>query len=103
LYFSSCCSRSVCDLRVRPTRVLTFVPLERGLRTPVLFAPLRDKVTPFLSLVDLCWLLSFDHLVGAGEQRRRRFKAERLGSPEIDHQIEFGRPLDGQIARLLAL
>src|SRR5215831_18701832 len=79
LYFSSCCSRSVCDLRVRPTRVLTFVPLERGLRTPVLFAPLRDKVTPFLSLVDLCWLLSFDHLVSAGKQGGRNFDAKRPG------------------------
>ena len=33
-------------LRVRPTGVLAFVPVERSLRPPVrLFAPLRDKVT----------------------------------------------------------
>ena len=46
LYFSSCCSRSARDLRVRPTGVLALVPVERSLRLRVpLFAPLRDKVT----------------------------------------------------------
>jgi hypothetical protein len=45
----------------------------------------------------------FDHLVGGREQYPRHSDPECLGSPEIDHQIEFGRPLDGQIARLLAL
>ena len=45
---------------------------------------------------------SFDHLVGAGEHRRWHFEAERLCSLEIDHQLELGRRLDRQIARLLA-
>src|SRR5262249_58869951 len=43
---------------------------------------------------------SFDHLVGAGEQRRRHVEAERLGGRQIDHEIEFGRLLDRDIGWL---
>jgi hypothetical protein len=35
----------------------------------------------------------FDHLVGAGEQRRRRFQAKSLRGLAIDHQLELGRSL----------
>jgi hypothetical protein len=45
----------------------------------------------------------FDHLVGAGEQHGRRNKSERLGSFQIDDRFEFGRLLNWQVGRLLAL
>src|SRR6516162_7885705 len=40
---------------------------------------------------------SFDHLVGAGEQRRRNFQVKRPGRLEIDDELDFGRLHDRQI------
>ena len=42
----------------------------------------------------------FDHLVGDGEQRRRRRETKRLGLSQVDDQLEFGRLLDRDFARL---
>jgi len=40
----------------------------------------------------------FDHLIGAGEHRRRHVEAERLGSLEIDHQRVLRCLLDWQVS-----
>src|SRR5262249_561548 len=43
---------------------------------------------------------SFDHLVGAGEQRRWHVEAERSGGRQIDDQFELSRLHDRQVRRL---
>src|SRR5262250_114222 len=43
---------------------------------------------------------SFDHLVSAGEQRRRQLDAERLRGGQIDNQLELGRLLDWKVGGL---
>ena len=45
---------------------------------------------------------SFDHLIGAGEERGWDREAESLGGPEIDDQLDLGGLHDREVRRLLA-
>src|SRR5262245_39132403 len=46
---------------------------------------------------------SFDHLVGAGEQRGRNFNAKRAGGGQIDDQLKLARLHTGNSAGLAPL
>jgi hypothetical protein len=43
---------------------------------------------------------SFDHLIGAGEERGRDRETERAGRPDAHDQFKYGRLLDGYVSRL---
>jgi len=62
----------------------------------VRFVPIADKRTAAKKLL-------FDHLVGAGEQRRGHVKTKCLRAFQIDYQLVFGGPLHGKVGRLLTL
>ena len=69
----------------------------------------RFQARPYLAdlhrlIAPASWRLpSFDHLVGAGEERRRHREAARFGSLEVEHQLVLGRRLHRQVGGLLAL
>src|SRR6266700_1961636 len=46
---------------------------------------------------------SFDHLVGAGDERRRQLEAECIGGFQVDCEVELRWQFDGQVRRVRAL
>src|SRR4051794_10664981 len=65
--------------------------------------PIREDSSQDLADAPQQIVYLFDHLVCAGEQRRRELEAERFCGVEIDDQVVLGRCLDGQVAGLLAV
>src|SRR5262249_30004275 len=61
----------------------------------------RDHHVRFVPKADIGCL--FDHFVGTGEYRMWKCDAQPLGGPSIDDQLQLGRHLYRQVARLLAL
>ena len=89
-------TQPLCMLRVRRRRRLTQHSLPGG-SLGLTWAGLAPA-----DRASFAWRLpSLDHLVGAGEQRRRHLEAERLRGIQIHNKIELGRLLDRQVGRLL--
>ena len=59
-----------------------------------------DAAAPPVSSSRTAASRSFDHLVGAQQERRRQLDADRFGGLEIDDQLKPGRLLDRQIGGL---
>src|SRR5436305_2090264 len=90
-------TQPLCTLRVRRYRRLTQHSLPGDLLglTWAGLAP-ADRAS-------FAWRLPlFDHLVGAGDERRRYVETDRLGCLQVDDELELHRPQDRQVGRLLA-
>src|SRR5229473_1628650 len=108
---STCAARS-CGFRRTPTSAFgTELPIRhvrsygefRGLSRQRADLPKMAIMTPFGHWCDQPPIPSFDYLVGAAKQRQRDGEAKRLGSLQIDDQLDLGRPHDRQVAGALAL
>src|SRR5450759_4576424 len=82
------------------------ISTELGYPRHVRFTPDSDRRTdiaggPFRAKCGSRGL--FDHIVGAGEQRRRKGEAKRFCRLEIDHQFKLCWQLDWKVGGLCSL
>src|SRR5947209_9113257 len=87
----------LCTLRVRRHRRLTQHSLPGG-SLGLTWAGLAPA-----DRASFAWRLpSFDYLVGAREQRRWNFEADRLGGLQVDDELELAGAQNRQVGGLLA-
>src|SRR5262249_43029887 len=113
--FGTCCLRFKTGVATTPARLASGW-LARLYRKGVEPSGSLQKVSG-RSLILLFWIYpgarevsffeppftsSFDHLVGAGEQRGGNFEFEGSCGLDIDDELELGRPVDRQVGRLRA-
>src|SRR5215813_2422652 len=78
------------------------VDRERSLCS-VFLAYAEDYRVDVKFVCDRIGTILFDHLVGAGKQRGWDGETDRLGSLEVDHELELGRLQHRKVAGLLPL
>src|SRR5215467_14192494 len=94
--FTRSCPLWVKSRHQRTFRQCPLYPQKRTLVERVVMSALCQKRTHAVQQLRLL----LDHLIGASEQCGRHVEAERLGSLEIDTEVEMRRLLEWQVRRL---
>jgi hypothetical protein len=98
--FGTCCLRFKNGVATIPARLASgwlarlcregVDPLDRCKRFQIIHPPFLDLAWRKGSFIlNLPPFISFDHLVGEREQRRRHVEAKRLGGLQIDDELEL--------------
>src|SRR5262245_54065165 len=86
--------------RVHCRRLSPLSTRMRSLRRELLFGRCATETSSWIRPLVLKRNASFDHLVGAQQERLGDRQAQRLGGRQINGEVELGRLLDRDVARL---